>query len=95
MAERNNQQKEQQEQLTQRGYTIRQVTQIQPSWSEGERGEDGKFFVQLILDNGVDEYVLQPSSSDVDVLVEMFESSKHTIWDDHRKILIFDNITTK
>ena len=92
MAQQNKEQKDQQEQQTARGYTIRQVTQMQPSWSEAERGEDGKFFVQLILDNGVDEYVLQPSSDDVDVILGMFEKSKHTIWDDQRKILIFDNI---
>ena len=77
-----------------RKYTIRQVTQIQPSWREGTRGESGEFYVQLILDNGVDEYVLQPTATDISQLLKMFDRSKNTIWDDERKILIFENITT-
>lgn len=95
MAQKNIEQNERQEQQLARGYTIRQVTQMQPSWSEGERGGDGKFYIQLVLDSGVDEYIIQPSASDVDVILEMFEKSKHTIWDDHRKILIFDNLSVK
>ena len=93
MEQENNQTNEQQN--TSRRYKIRQVTQIQPSWAEGERGEDGKFYVQLVLDSGVDEYIIQPSAKDIDVLLELFEESKHTIWDDERKILIFDNISLK
>ena len=86
---------QQQEQRVERGYKIRQVTQIQPSWKEGGRGEDGEFYIQLVLDNGVDEYVLQPSEDDVDVLLGLFEKSKYTVWDDERRILIFENIPTK
>lgn len=94
MGNENIQQDEQQQQ-TARRYKIRQVTQMQPSWVEGERGGDGKFFIQLILDSGVDEYIIQPSAKDIDVILELFEESKHTIWDDERKILIFDNISLK
>jgi hypothetical protein len=61
----------------------------------GERGEDGEFYIQLVLDNGVDEYVIQPSEDDVDVLLGLFEKSKYTVWDDERRILIFENIPTK
>ncbi len=95
MAKENNTKNNQQQERIERGYKIRQVTQIQPSWKEGGRGEDGEFFVQLVLDNGVDEYIIQPSSSDVDVILEMFEKSKYTVWDDERQILIFENIPTK
>jgi hypothetical protein len=95
MAKENNTKNNQQQERIERGYKIRQVTQIQPSWKEGGRGEDGEFFVQLVLDNGVDEYIIQPSSSDVDVILEMFEKSKYTVWDDERRILIFENIPTK
>ena len=77
-----------------RRYTIRQVTQIQPSWRQGTRGEPGEFYVQLILDNGVDEYIIQPTATDVSQLMKMFDRSKNTIWDDERKILIFENICT-
>ncbi len=95
MAKENNTRNNQQQERIERGYKIRQVTQIQPSWKAGGRGEDGEFFVQLVLDNGVDEYIIQPSSSDVDVILEMFEKSKYTVWDDERQILIFENIATK
>ncbi len=95
MAKDANTKNNQQQERIERGYKIRQVTQIQPSWKEGGRGEEGEFFIQLVLDNGVDEYIIQPSSSDVDVILEMFEKSKYTVWDDERRILIFENIPTK
>ena len=95
MAKENNTKNNQQQERIERGYKIRQVTQIQPSWKEGERGEAGEFYIQLVLDNGVDEYIIQPSSDDVDVILEMFEKSKYTVWDDERQILIFENIPTK
>lgn len=95
MAKETNTKNNQQQERIERGYKIRQVTQIQPSWKAGGRGEDGEFFVQLVLDNGVDEYIIQPSSSDVDVILELFEKSKYTVWDDERQILIFENISTK
>ena len=79
---------------TERRYTIRQVTQIQPSWREGKSDEPGEFYVQLVLDNGVDEYIIQPTATDISQLLKMFERSQNTIWDDERKILIFENITT-
>ncbi len=95
MAKENNTRNNQQQERIERGYKIRQETQVQPSWKEGGRGEEGEFFIQLVLDNGVDEYILQPSSSDVDVILELFEKSKYTVWDDERQILIFENIPTK
>jgi len=95
MAKSSNTNNNQQQERIERGYKIRQVTQIQPSWKAGGRGEDGKFYIQLVLDNGVDEYVLQPSEDDVDVLLGLFEKSKYTVWDDERQILIFENISTK
>jgi len=95
MAKETNTKNNQQQERIERGYKIRQVTQIQPSWKERGRDEDGEFFIQLVLDNGVEEYILQPSSGDVDVILEMFEKSKYTVWDDERRILIFENIATK
>ena len=95
MAKSSNTNNNQQQERIERGYKIRQVTQIQPSWKAGGRGEDGEFYIQLVLDNGVDEYVLQPSEDDVDVLLGLFEKSKYTVWDDERQILIFENISTK
>ena len=88
-------QKDQSSERLERGYKIRQITQIQPSWKEGTRGEPGKFFVQLVLDSGVDEYIIQPTATDVSQLLKMFAQSKYTIWDDERKIIIFENIAAK
>ncbi|MBV9117934.1 MAG: hypothetical protein JOY63_11305, partial [Acetobacteraceae bacterium] len=48
---------EQSERLERR-YKVRQVTNVQASWTEQERGRPGKFTLQLILDNGVEEHIL-------------------------------------
>ncbi|MGG5811891.1 hypothetical protein [Falsiroseomonas sp. CW058] len=80
---------------TKRRYTIRQVTNIQASWTETERGEEGKFTLQLILDNGVEEYILQPDSDDIDVILKLFARSAHTTFDLDRKVLMFGNMTVK
>ena len=76
-------------------YNIRQVTNIQASWTETERGEEGKFTLQLILDNGVEEYILQPDADDIDVILKLFKASPHTTFDLDRKVLMFANLTTK
>ena len=47
-------------------YNVRQVTNIQASWTERGRGEEGRFTLQLILDNGVEEYILEPEAEDID-----------------------------
>lgn len=78
-----------------RGYKVRQVTNIQASWTEEERGEEGKFTLQLILDNGVEEYILQPEGEDLDVLLKLFAKSGHTTFDLERKVLMFSNVTVK
>lgn len=96
MAKEANTKNDKQQDRIERGYKIRQVTQIQPSWKASEeRGGDGEFYLQIVLDNGVDEYVLQPTAEDADVLLGMFCKSKYTVWDDERRILIFENIPTK
>jgi hypothetical protein len=77
---------------TQSRYNIRQVTNIQASWTETERGEEGKFTLQLILDNGVEEYILEPTEDDIDVILKLLERSKHTMFDLERKVLMFSNL---
>lgn len=76
----------------QRRYQIREVTQYQASWVEQGRGEDGKFTLQLILDNGVEEYILEPTEDDIDVIVKLLALSKHTTFDLERKVLMFSNL---
>lgn len=73
-------------------YQVREVTQYQASWVEGGRGEDGRFTLQLILDNGVEEYILEPTEDDIDVILKLLDRSKHTMFDLDRKVLMFSNL---
>ncbi len=72
---------------------VRQVTHVQASWTEQERGGSGAFTLQLVLDHGADEYVLRPSAEDADVLVKLLARSKSATFDMERKVLIFANLT--
>jgi hypothetical protein len=71
---------------------VRQVTHVQASWAELERGEPGAFTLQLILDHGADEYVLRPTATDADVLVLLLARSKTAAFDLDRKVLMFGNL---
>ncbi len=81
------------EQVTERKILIREVTQVQASWTETERGAPGAFTLQLILDNGADEYVLRPTAEDTDVLLQLVKGSEKAVFDLERKVLIFGNIS--
>ena len=83
------------DEATERQIQVRQVTQVQASWTEQERGANGAFTIQLILDNGADEYVLRPSADDADVLLRLLEAADHASFDLDRKVLIFGNLTVK
>ncbi|HEV2559119.1 MAG TPA: hypothetical protein VGU45_10875 [Microvirga sp.] len=91
MADERDQRSEQLE----RRYKVRQVTNIQASWVERERGEEGKFTVQLILDNGVEEYILEPDADDLEPMLKLFTLSDHTTFDLDRKVLMFSNLKVK
>jgi hypothetical protein len=71
---------------------VRQVTHVQASWTEQERGGPGAFTVQLILDHGADEYVLRPTAEDTDVLVKLLARSSNATFDVDRKVLMFGNL---
>ncbi len=86
---------EQKSEQLERQYKVRQVTNIQASWTELERGEEGAFSIQLILDNGVEEYILQPDADDVEPMLRLFALSDHTTFDLERKVLMFSNLKTK
>lgn len=91
MADATHEKSEQMEQA----YKVRQVTAIQASWAELVRGEPGLFTVQLILDHGVKEYILNLDAVDVEPLLRLFRTSKHTTFDGERKVLMFGNIQTE
>ena len=80
---------------TERQIKVRQVTHVQASWTEQERGAPGAFTLQLILDNGADEYVLRPSADDTQVVLQLLDRSKQVIFDVERKVLMFGNLAVK
>lgn len=80
------------EQHTEQTIRVRQVTDAQVSWSEHDRGKPGAFTIQLILDNGAEEYVLRPTAEDARVHVELFERARTVYFDLDRKVLIFGNL---
>ncbi len=81
------------EERTEQAIQVRQVTDVHSNWNEEERGEPGKFSVQLILDDGAEEYVLRPTAQDTKVIVKLLESSKSQYFDLERRALIANDIS--
>lgn len=84
---------EEREHLTEEQMLVRQVTHVQASWAERERGQAGAFTFQLILDQGVDEYIIRPSAEDAEVLLRLFKTSSGAMFDRARKVLIFNDLS--
>ena len=84
-----------QEQRLEEQIQVRQVTHVQASWTESERGEPGAFTLQLILDNGAAEYVLRPTADDLDVMLKLLARSGSATFDADRKVLMFNNLSTE
>lgn len=83
------------EQRTEQQIKVRQVTEVQASWTELGRGESGSFTIQLILDNGAEEYVILPTAEDSEVLMELLEKTETLYFDLERQVLMFGNISTE
>ena len=81
------------EQNVEQNIKVRQVTDVQASWMETERGEHGLFTIQLILDDGAEEYVLRPTAEDAKVMLKLFERSEAVYFDLDRKVLIPGDIS--
>jgi hypothetical protein len=86
-------QPEPREERTERRITVRQVTHVQGSWTEQERGAPGAFTLQLILDHGADEDVLRPTAQDAQVLLQLLGRSERAVFDLERKVLIVGTLT--
>jgi hypothetical protein len=82
------------EQRTQSAIKVRQVTDYQASWTEEERGGPGSFTVQLILDDGATEYVLQPNVKDMKVIQDLLSNAGSVFFDLERKVLIPNDLPT-
>ncbi|HZY57305.1 MAG TPA: hypothetical protein VFE09_05845 [Rubrobacteraceae bacterium] len=83
------------EERTEQAIQVRQVTDVHSNWNEEEPGEPGKFSVQLILDDGAEEYVLRPTAQDTKVIVKLLESSKSQYFDLERRALIANDISLR
>ena len=81
------------EERTEELIKVRRVTQVRAAWTEAERGAAGAFTLQLVLDDGADEYVLRPTADDADVLLAMWARSGGATFDLARKVLIFDRLS--
>ncbi|MGI8550339.1 MAG: hypothetical protein ACR2PL_05990 [Dehalococcoidia bacterium] len=88
-----NERRTEQERHTEHQVHVRQVTNIQASWTERERGAPGAFTAQLILDNGVSEYILRPTAEDLDVILKLFQRSSSAMFDLERRVLIFNSLS--
>jgi hypothetical protein len=82
------------EQHTEDLIQVRRVTQMHAAWTEMERGAPGAFTLQLILDNGADEYVLRPTADDVEVLQTLWKRSESVMFDLERKVLMFSSLAS-
>ena len=76
------------EQNTEQQVQVRQVTDVQASWTEHERGEPGSFTIQLILDDGAEEYILLPTADDAKIMLKLFRSTDAVYFDLGNKVLI-------
>lgn len=81
------------EERTEQQIAIREVTHMQASWTEGDRGAPGDFTVQLILDNGAEEYVLHPTVEDAEEIFRLQDRSGRVYFDLQRKVLMFGNFS--
>lgn len=80
------------EESTEEQILVRQVTHVQASWTERERGEEGVFTLQLILDQGADEYVLRPDPDDLEIILRLLQLSDRVSFDLNRKVLMFGTL---
>ena len=79
------------EERTEEAIKVRQVTDIHGNYNEVERGQPGEFSLQFILDDGADEYVLQPPADDVRTLV-MIDEAESMYSDTQKGVLILRDL---
>jgi hypothetical protein len=80
------------EERTEQQITVREVTHMQASWTERERGAPGDYTVQLVLDNGAEEYVLHTTVDDTEEILRLRDRSGKVYFDLQRKVLMFGNL---
>ncbi len=83
---------EQKEERLEQQIAVREVTNMQASWTEADRGAPGNFTVQLVLDHGAEEYVLHPTVEDTEEIFRLRDRSGRVYFDLQRKVLMFGNL---
>jgi hypothetical protein len=68
---------------------VRKVTHWQPTFVQQKAGGAGTYTLQLILDNGAEEHVLELTEGDADNLFDWLIASSDVHFDTERKTLIF------
>jgi hypothetical protein len=74
------------------GIQVRQVTNLHANWSEQGEGQDGKFSLQLILDNGAEERVIRPNADDADAMMDLIEMSDSLYFDLSNGVFLFRDL---
>ena len=80
------------EQNTEQAIKVRQVTDVHSNWSSQGPPENGKFFYQLILDNGAEEVLIMPTTEDGKLLRDLIHDAGTIYWDTDKEVLIFGKI---
>ena len=71
---------------------VREVTDLHSNWSSQGEGTDGKFSLQLILDNGAQEAVIRPQAEDTFVVLQLLALTRSLFFDTENRVLIFGRI---
>lgn len=71
---------------------IRKVTNVHANWSEQGEGTDGKFSLQLVLDNGAVEHVARPTAQDMKVFLKLLDGTETIYYDLERQVTIFGEV---
>ena len=80
------------EERTREAIKVRQVTDVHGNFSEQGQGETGKFSLQLVLDDGAEEYVLRLTSEDTRTLMMMIDEAESMYFDTERGVLILRDL---
>jgi hypothetical protein len=80
------------EERTREAIKVRQVTDVHGNFSEQGKGDTGKFSLQLILDDGAEEYVLRLTSEDTRTLMMMIDEAESMYFDTERGVLILRDL---
>ncbi len=80
------------EERTEEAIKVRQVTKIHGNYNEFERGQPGEFSLQLILDDGADEYVFRPPADDVRTLMLLLDDAESVYFDTEKGVVIIRDL---